>query len=251
MVCSLIEWSGRSWLATIHCEQESCRRIGGELGAGDQRFSDRRNLSREAYTAIRELIMSGGLAPGTHVAVRPLSERFGLSPTPIRTALAQLTRDGLLEARDRRGFFVPALNHDDLLDIYELREAVDAVASRRASELPDRSSLASKLRELLQKMRTAVETDDLESYGELDVEFHGAIWAAARNQRLVAIADNLQAQVRAGNRISATAPGRLPFALREHVEIVEAIESGDSVRAESAARHHVRQAKLALSGLLD
>lgn len=220
------------------------------MGAADAPLSGRRNLSGEAYDAIRELIISGGLAPGEHVAVRPLCERFGLSPTPIRTALAQLARDGLLEARDRRGYFVPALNHNDMLDIYDLREAVDAVASRRVAEMPDRSELIAHLRELLRAMEEAVADGDLNLYGELDVEFHGSIWRAAGNQRLALIASNLLGQVRAGNRISAQAPGRLPVALREHVEIVDALESGDPARAENATRHHVQKAKVALSELL-
>jgi DNA-binding GntR family transcriptional regulator len=208
------------------------------------------NLSGEAYDAIRQLILSGGLAPGEHVAVRSLSERFGLSPTPIRTALAQLAQDGLLEALDRRGYFIPALNHDDMLDIYDLREAVDAVASRRVAEQPDRRALSKHLRDLLQAMEKAVAAGYLDLYGELDVEFHGSIWKATNNQRLALIATNLLGQVRAGNKISAQAPGRLPVALCEHVEIVDALEAGDPERAERATRHHVRQAKMALSGLL-
>lgn len=211
---------------------------------------DRRNLSGEAYDVVRQLIISGQLAAGEHVAVRPLTEQFKLSPTPIRTALAQLARDGLLDARDRRGYFVPSLDHQDMLDIYELREVVEAMASRRVAELPDRTDLVSHLRELHQAMLDAVAAGDIDLYGELDVEFHGSIWKAAGNQRLAVIAGNLLGQVRAGNRISARAPGRPPVAVGEHLSIIESLEAGDAAAAERWTRHHVRQASLALSQLL-
>lgn len=209
------------------------------------------NVTAEAYDAIRRLIVSGNLAPGSHVAVRPLSELFGISPTPIRTALAQLARDGLLEAHARRGYFVLSLDRQDMLDIYELREALDGVASRRVAERADKRELIAHLRDLLEQMNEAVRAGDIDLYGELDVEFHGSIWRSAENRRLAVIADNLLGQVRAGNRISARAPGRPPVALREHVQIVDALEAGDAAEAERVTRHHVQQAKLALIQSLD
>lgn len=226
--------------------------MGGETASASDEavWGARRNLSGEAYDAIRQLVVSGALTPGEHVAVRPLSDRFGLSPTPIRTALAQLARDGLLESRDRRGYFVPALDQKDMFDIYELREVVDAVAARRVAELPNREAFIASLRDQLRAMEEAVAAGDLHLYGELDVVFHGSIWRAADNQRLALIASNLLGQVRAGNKISARAPGRLPVALREHVEIVDALEAGDAERAEIATRMHVKQAKIALGQLL-
>lgn len=209
------------------------------------------SVSAEAYDAIRRLIVAGKLEPGSHVAVRPLSELFGISPTPIRTALAQLARDGLLESHARRGYFVLSLDRQDMLDIYELREAVDGMASRRVAERSDKRELITHLRELLEQMNEAVRAGDIDLYGELDVEFHGSIWRSAENRRLAVIANNLLGQVRAGNRISARAPGRLPVALDEHVQIVDALESGDVAEAERVTRHHVQQAKLALIQSLD
>lgn len=212
---------------------------------------ERRNLSGQAYDALRRLVVSGTLQPGEHLAVRPLTERLRMSPTPIRLAMAQLARDGLLDLEDHRGYFVPHLEAGEMFELYEVRAAVDSVVSRRVASLPDRTRLVARLRELVEQQREAVADDDLYTYGELDVQFHGEIWQRGNNRRLAVIASNLLSQVRAGNRISARAPGRLATALEEHVEIVDALEAGDTARAEVATRHHVEQASLALQSLLE
>lgn len=203
-----------------------------------------------AYSRVRRMILSGELAPGSRVTVRPLADRLEVSPTPIRTALAALERQGLLEIHEHRGYFVPNLGRDDMLEIYELREAVDSIASRRAAQSDSRADLIAVLESLLERQRRCVDEDDIDAYAELDVMFHEAIWHGSGNRRLVSVSDNLLGQVRIGNNISARAPGRLESALTEHSAIVEALRQGDARAAESATRHHVRRASLALGDLL-
>lgn len=203
-----------------------------------------------AHSEIRQLILSGALPPGDRVTVRPLVEQLGLSPTPIRTALSALERQGMLEARDHRGFFVPQLSVDDFVEIYELREALEGIASRRAAQSPQRGELADKMDVLLEEQRVAVADGDLVGYGELDVRFHQLMWLGSGNRRLAGVADNLFGQMRIGNNISARVPGRPEASLREHAAIVEAVRSGDDRAAERAVRSHIRTAGKALSRLL-
>lgn len=204
-----------------------------------------------AYSQLRSLILSGELAPGSRVTVRPLADRLQLSPTPIRTALAALQRQGLLEAHEHRGYFVPRLGRDDMLEIYEIREAVDSIASRRVAQAATRADVVDTLSELLEQQRECVRHGDLDTYGDLDVAFHRMIWHGSGNRRLVSVADNLMGQVRIGNNISARAPGRLAVALEEHSAIVEALRRGDSELAEHATREHVRKASEAFGQILD
>ncbi|KRE81435.1 hypothetical protein ASG86_12970 [Arthrobacter sp. Soil764] len=204
-------------------------------------------LVRVAHTEIRKLILSGDLLPGDRVTVRPLVERLGLSATPIRTALAALERQGLLESRDHRGFFVPLLSLDDLMEIYELREALEVIASRRAAQSPSRLELANEMEQLLEQQRAVVAAGDVSGYLELDIRFHQLMWLASGNKRLVGVADNLFGQMRIGNNISARVPGRPEASLLEHEEIVEALRAGDPRAAEKAVRFHIRTAGKALS----
>ncbi|MET9047202.1 GntR family transcriptional regulator [Streptomyces sp. NPDC004166] len=211
----------------------------------------RHTLLNAAYDHVRAAILDGSLTPGSRVTVRPLTEKLGLSPTPIKTALAALEREGFLIAVPHRGYFVPEAGTDDLLELYELREAVDGLAARRTAVAPDHNQIATQLRQLLTEQREAIEANNLNRYGELDLEFHRLIWEGSGSRRLIPIAENLIAQVRLGNRLSARAPGRLSVAVDEHEAILEAIGKGDPRAAERHIRRHVREAGQALRRYLD
>lgn len=206
----------------------------------------RPTLLRTAYDYVRAAVIEGALTPGSRVTVRPLAEHLGLSPTPIKAALATLEREGFLLSIPHRGYFVPHVDTKDLLEIYELREAVDGMAARRAAAAANHTEIADRLEELLARQRSFVARGDLQSYGELDLEFHQLIWEGSGNLRLQAMAENLIAQVRLGNRLSARAPGRLPGALDEHEAILAAIRCGDIRAAERHIRRHVRESSAAL-----
>jgi DNA-binding GntR family transcriptional regulator len=206
----------------------------------------RHTLLNAAYDHLRAAVLDGSLVPGSRVTVRPLAEQLGLSPTPIKAALVALEREGFLVAVPHRGYFVPEVSNDGLLELYELREAVDGIAARRAAGTVHHVQIAARLRGLLAEQREAIEANDLHSYGELDLSFHRVIWEGSGSRRLIPIAENLIAQVRLGNRLSAQAPGRLPVAVDEHEAVLEAIRRGDARAAERHIRRHVREAGQAL-----
>lgn len=203
-----------------------------------------------AHAQIRRLIISGELSPGDRVTVRPLVDLLGLSPTPIRTALAALERQGLLESRDHRGFFVPQFSAADLLEIYELREALEVIACRRTVQSPARLDIIEDMDVLLEQQRALVAAGDLVGYADLDVKFHQLLWVGSGNKRLVGVADNLFGQMRIGNNISTQVPGRPEASLNEHEAIMNALRSGDVRAAERAVRSHIRTAAKAVSQLM-
>jgi DNA-binding GntR family transcriptional regulator len=206
----------------------------------------RHTLLSAAYDNLRAAVLDGSLVPGSRVTVRPLAEQLGLSPTPIKAALAALEREGFLVAVPHRGYFVPQVGADDLLELYELREAVDGIAARRAASARNHAQIADQLQKLLTKQEKAIAAGNLQSYGELDLSFHRLIWEGSGSRRLLPVAENLIAQVRLGNRLSAQAPGRLPNAIDEHEAILRAVRDGDSRAAEQHIRRHVREAGQAL-----
>lgn len=203
-----------------------------------------------AHAQIRKLIISGELSPGDRVTVRPLVSLLGLSPTPIRTALAALERQGLLESREHRGFFVPQFSADDMLEIYELREALEVIACRRTVQSPSSPEIIDDMAELLEQQRALVAAGDLEGYADLDVRFHQLLWVGSGNKRLVGVSENLFGQMRIGNKISTQMPGRPEASLSEHEAIVMALRSGDTRAAERAVRSHIRTAAKAVSQLM-
>lgn len=211
----------------------------------------RHTLLDAAYEHLRAAVLDGTLAPGSRVTVRPLTEQLGLSPTPIKAALAALAREGFLVAVPHRGYFVPEVGTEDLLELYELREAVDGIAARRTAGAAGHHGIADRLDRLLTEQRRAIAADDLHAYGESDLAFHRLIWESSGSRRLTPIAENLTALVRLGNRLSARAPGRLPVAVDEHEAILAAIRQGDPRAAERHTRRHVREAGQALRRYLE
>jgi DNA-binding GntR family transcriptional regulator len=203
-----------------------------------------------AYETVREAVLRRRLKPGERVTVRPFAEQLGISPTPIKAALAILEREGFLVARQHSGFFVAELTVDDMRDVYEIRSAVDALAARDVARAQP-AALLMRLPEQLAGQREALIGGDVEKYAELDRQFHALIWHGSRNRRLLAIADLLGAQLRLGQNVTITVPGRPQASLDEHREIVDAILAGDTAAAEQAARRHVVQVIRALEQALE
>lgn len=209
----------------------------------------RETLSAQAYRALRQAILNRRYPPGARLVVRELAESLGLSPTPIKEALAALAREGLVRSVPHRGYQVPSLSAGEIQEIYELRDALEGLAARLAAQRGG-PELAQSLEETLNRQREAARAGDLEAYGDLDLAFHRLLWEASGNQRLRRMAENLDGQVRLLISTSAAVPGRLPQALEEHRVILTRIASADPAGAETAMRAHIQNAWEALKGFL-
>lgn len=214
--------------------------------ASDQVTIERRTLMQQAYAAIRQMIITGELAVGAKVTVRPLAERLSLSPTPIKAALVGLERDGFLTAIAHRGYYVPQVNVQDMREIYELREVLDGIAARNVAALPTAATFVHDvLKPLHARQEESQRLRDAVGYSDADLEFHHAIWLASGNSRLLQVTGNLVGQVRFGSGSSSRLPGRIASALHEHASIMEAVAAGDRARAERESRAHVRRSATA------
>ncbi len=210
---------------------------------------NRTTLNREAYKALRQAILGRKIPPGQKLVVRVLAEDLGLSPTPVKEALAALEREGLVVAVPHRGYFVLEPSLEDVREIYSLREVLEGLAARLAVE-NDGRALLRKLERLFGKQREAAELGDIEAYGDLDLAFHRTFWEAAGSKRLLATAETIDGQIRMLINSSAAIPGRLPQSRAEHEAILQAVRDKDPEAAELAMRTHVRNAGQALEHFL-
>ncbi|GIW28622.1 MAG: GntR family transcriptional regulator [Meiothermus sp.] len=210
---------------------------------------NRTTLNREAYKALRQAILGRKIPPGQKLVVRVLAEELGLSPTPVKEALAALEREGLVVAVPHRGYFVLEPSLEDVREIYSLREVLEGLAARLAVE-NDGRALLRKLERLFEKQREAAEQGDIEAYGDLDLAFHRTFWEAAGSKRLLATAETIDGQIRMLINSSAAIPGRLPQSRAEHQAILQAVRDKDPQAAEAAMRTHVRNAGQALEQFL-
>lgn len=199
----------------------------------------RASLTDRAYYAIREWILEGRIPPGERVTVRPIARKLDLSPTPVNAALSLLAREGILEARLHRGFFVPDISVNDMREIYEVRQGLDVVAVAKLCVASNVSEIVQELVESCNRQERFSEAGDIDSYRIEDLRFHQSIWKFSGNQRLLRAGENMLDQMRLGNAVSARRPGRVSESILEHREIVTLVAEGQPDAAAQAVRRHL------------
>jgi DNA-binding GntR family transcriptional regulator len=205
---------------------------------------DRLNIASvvdQVYNAIRERISSGSLPRGARVHQEDLAAELGVSRTPVREALRRLAAEGLVEMRTNRGARVADVDQLGMRTSYEARTVIEPGAARLAA--------ARRAAEPLARMRAAVAAQrrslrNVRRSFEANREFHLALAAASGNEFLVQFAERLWV-ARIGETIyerQVETQERMLLDVREHEQIIEAIEAGDGRRAEALARRHLTDA---------
>jgi DNA-binding GntR family transcriptional regulator len=157
---------------------------------GDARLAD---FIRER---LREAILKGGVAPGEHLREVEIAARFDVSRGPVREALLQLEREGLVLLRRNRGAVVARLARSDLEEVYSLRLALERLAVVQAVRHGTEADFAT-LDDILHEFRGTDSTQPLteQEAADQDVRFHDAIYRAAHHERLYAAWNGIRSQV--------------------------------------------------------
>ena len=195
---------------------------------------------------LRQEIQHGTLAPGTRLRQNDVAQRFGVSTTPVREAFAQLQAEGLVRIDPHRGAVVFHPTVEDVLEFYEIREALESLAVTHA--IPNlRKEVARDLGTVIDRMRR---TEDARKWLKLNDQFHLRLYEAAGRPRLSTLIDNLR---------DASAPYIYMFvasrplserANHEHHQILDACVRGDATGAKRAIRDHLRSASRDLAAFL-
>ena len=205
---------------------------------------NRRRVNRAViYDSLRNEIESGVLAPGEFVREIEIAERFGVSRTPVRETLSRLELERILQ-RDGRGLRVRVADENEAVQVYNLRELLEAEAAAQAAEARNAGDLV-VLERLTARDHSLKDPDDA-TRRVTNLEFHAAIWAASHNAPLTDLLSRLAWHVPRTLRSTLSAPGRWADALDEHARIVEAIVARDSELARSLTRSHMNAAGLIL-----
>jgi GntR family transcriptional regulator of vanillate catabolism len=192
---------------------------------------------------LRDLILSGAVAPGSPLRQEELAERFGISRTPLREAFRVLERDGLLRTSQTSNTAeVVTFDDRDVVELYQIREVIDPLAARLAAERTlDREQLA-RLRNLTKTMASAVRPLDTSKFLRPHVSFHLGIMDAAGNSRLLHLEPIVRISGQMLYRQIPQNPQRMTLSALEHKQILDAIAAGDPVEAEKLAGDHIRAA---------
>jgi DNA-binding GntR family transcriptional regulator len=197
------------------------------------------NRPAPLVAALRDAIVDGEFAPNQRLVEADLSERFGASRGTVRSALLELTAEGLVERVQNRGARVRAVSLTEAIEITEVRMVLEGLcAARAATRLTDDDR--DRLRGIGTAMQEAVRSGDLLGYSELNRQLHALIRELGGQSTARAVLERLRGQnVRHQFRL-ALHPGRAAVSLPQHLEIIEALCAGDSDAAEAAVRRHLR-----------
>jgi DNA-binding GntR family transcriptional regulator len=188
---------------------------------------------------IRAAIADGEFVPDQRLVEADLSERFGASRASVRTALVQLTSEGLVERVQNRGARVRAISLAEAIEMTEVRMALEGLCAAKAAErLTDDNR--DQLRGIGSAMQAAVAAGDLLGYSEQNKELHALIRALGGQTTARAILERLRGQNVRHQFQLAMQPGRAATSLPQHLEIIEALCAGDPDAAEAAMRRHLR-----------
>jgi DNA-binding GntR family transcriptional regulator len=192
----------------------------------------------EVVSAVREGIMQGRYAPGQRLPEADLVSLYRASRGTVRTALAQLENEGIVQRERNRGARVRPISLEEAGEITETRAVVEGLCAAKAAERATEDDRA-RLRELGAQMRTAVENGDIPTYSRTNQLVHRAIREISAHQTAGLMLDRLRTQsVRYHFRV-ALLPGRPAIGLKEHLDVIEAVCSGDPDVAEQTMRAHL------------
>lgn len=200
-----------------------------------------RTLAERVFHQLQRAIVRGELPPGTRITEPDLSSHYGISRGPLREAMRRLETYRLIERVPHVGARVVKLSMDELLELFDVREALESMAARLAAKSMTAEEIAG-LRELLAFHERQEDLSSGEAYyqREGDLDFHYRIVQGSHNRMLMTLlCDDLYYLVRL-YRTQFSAKGSRPQrAFVEHHRIVDAIEAGDAELAELLMRRHV------------
>jgi len=200
----------------------------------------KKNVSlRETVTlALRAAVISGEMKPGEVYSAPALGKRFGVSPTPVREAMLDLAKEGLVTSLPNKGFRVTEVSDEDLDEITALRLLIEPPTVEQVTPLIDEAGVA-RLRRMAEGLVDFAVAGDLIDYTEADRAFHIAILEYSRNKRLVALISELRAHTRLLGLAPLAAAGTLRETAEEHVELVDLIAAGKAEEARELMTRHI------------
>jgi DNA-binding GntR family transcriptional regulator len=198
--------------------------------------------TKNAFKAIRDLIVHGRLAPGSWTVESDLCARLGMSRTPVRAALQWLQYEGYVLAHgtgSKSRMIVAPLTLEDAQELYSIVGYIEGIGGRLTASLAakPREKLVSELRKLNAQLSQAARAThpNPEKFADIDTAFHDGIVEAGAGPRLLAIYNAVKPQTERYWRLySSSITSELQASCVEHAKIIDAIEKGDADETESA-----------------
>jgi DNA-binding GntR family transcriptional regulator len=209
----------------------------------------RESVEQRAAQALRELIVSGRLAEGTPLVQRDLAQRLGISQTPIRLALIELERTGLVEVGENGRALVRRLTREDLEELYAARLGLEGLAARLGAVAVGPAELA-RMRGVLDRLDSLAEQQDVNAYLDSRWELHSTAYLASGRTRLVSEVERLFRRGDRYHRLVLSSPERFKRSVRSYHDFFAACNKHDAARAERVIHDSLRWAVDLIGGSL-
>jgi DNA-binding GntR family transcriptional regulator len=203
--------------------------------------------AEDGYAALRDAIVVGTLQPNERLVEANLARTFGMGRSAVRTALARLEQDGLVEREPHRGARVRLVDEREAVEILEARAVLEGLAARHAAANATEADVR-RLREILAGMRRLLDAGDLLGASDENAVLHRTLLEIADHPTVSRLISMLKSQLVRFQYRTILLPGRTERSFEEHTAIVEAVAAGDPNAAEAAMRRHLSHVADALRG---
>lgn len=205
---------------------------------GVERLERGVSLREMVERALAAAIISGEMPPGKLVSAPGLAAQFNVSATPVREAMLNLEKRGFVEAVRNKGFRVTDVSEEDLRQIVGVRRLLEPEAMQQlAGALPEKE--LPELRQMADTIVAGAQSGDLRSYLEADQRFHLRLTALLGNPLLVEVVADLRSRTRLVGLVSLVKSAQLERSAAEHIELLEALASGDGDGARALMHRHI------------
>lgn len=204
------------------------------------RLAARTSLRQQVATSLRASLIAGEMVPGVTYSSAALAQRFGTSATPVREAMLDLIKEGLVIAMPNKGFRVVQLDARALDEMREMLLLLEVPTAGRIAATVTAGQVAC-LRVHAQAAVLAARGRDVATYVEEDRQFHHHLLELSTNSRLVEIVDQLRSRIWMYGMERLEMRETLDLAAAEHLELLDALEQNDRRRAERVMKRHLQQ----------
>ena len=208
------------------------------------------SLSQQAYSELKEQIMTGKFSVGEHYLEPEIAEMLGISRTPAREALIRLAHEGLIDLKPRRGVQVKPLFVHDLKEIYEVLTSLESTAVWLAAKRKLADKEIQRLKSTVDEMDEALAGGDLDAWAAADVNFHMLLVELGNNSRIRQLVKTYFDQAHRGRMLTLRLRPKPVDSNKDHRAVVEMIKKGNAEEARRIHYEHREKAGELLLSLL-
>ena len=206
------------------------------------RIAPESSFKNKAYDALKEAILKMDIYATPEPVMldeRALSERLGVSRTPIREAIAMLEQDGFVKTVPRRGIVVVRRTKTEIVDMIRAWAALESMAARLITTTARKKDITA-LRDFFKdfNLRDRLPQDHVDEYSKANIAFHQALISLSESPTLVDMTNEILLHVRGYRQLTIGRTERIAASLPEHLAIIEALEERNTELAEKRSRDH-------------